>query len=362
MVVVMALLLAAGCTPSVPLPPPTLRTDFRLGMITNAQGTIRDGTFNEAAYNGLRLAAREFGLDFAYHESIEDKDYQPAIETMVADGRNVIVTIGFQMIDATVQAARKHPNVFFFCVDGAPSTDAPANFVGLLFREDQGGFLAGALAGMMTTSNVVGVVAGVKIPPVERFAQGFTNGAQYVNPAVTALVEYTSSFASPDEGRSTARDMIDQEADVIFGAGGLTGASAIAYAAENRVYVIGVDLDEFTTTFASGKDAEYILTSAIKRVDRSVYEAVKSVLDGKAQGGMTVLGADRCGITYAPFHKADAAIPAAVKARLEAIWRALAGGTLKTGAGDDAGTTVEPLAAGAVPPVSDSAPHPDTCQ
>ncbi len=358
------LAVVVGCGAPIPTPTPTpgIRTDFKLGLVTNAAGTIRDGTFNEISYVGASLAARDFRLDFAYKETIEDKDYPIAIDRMVADGRNIIVTVGFQMGTDTLAAAKKYPNVKFLGVDQSSDNDnVPENFVGLLFREDQGGFLAGALAGMMTKTNVVGAVGGLKIPPVERYLAGFKNGARYVHPDVTVLAEFTSGFDKRDEGCGKAEDMIGKKADVIFGAGGLTGSSAIACAAAKGILVIGVDQDEFRTTFASGKSDDRILSSAVKRVDTGVYNAINDVLTGKFKSGAQVLSAAECGITYAPFHKANESVPAEVQTRLEAIWRALAGGTLSTGAENDKATPPEPLKAGALPPTSDKAPNLKDC-
>jgi len=354
------IVIVVGCapTPAPPAPTPTPRTDFKIGLVTNAQGTIRDGTFNESAYVGAATASRDFNLILTYRETIEDKDYPSAIQAMIDAGHNIIVTVGFQMQADTLAAAAANPKLFFIGVDQVPGDNPPANFLGLQFAEDQGGFLAGALAGMMTKTNVVGVVAGIQIPPVERFVQGFVNGARYVNPNVQALSVYTTSFADPAQGTTQADNLIKQQADVIFGAGGLTGSSAIVHAAAKGKYVIGVDSDEYRTTFKTGKDAERILTSAVKRVDMGVYQAIDQIVNGKFKPGILTLTAAQCGITYAPFNRADDAIPAAVKARLEAIWRALAGNTLQTGVG---GTAPEPLSGDAQPPVGANAPKLADC-
>lgn len=357
-----ALLILAACTPTTSTPPTvTPRTDYKIGLITNAGATIRDGTFNEAAYAGAVLAGRDYGINVAYQETIEDKDYATAIAKMIADGRNIVITVGFQMIPQTIEAAKANPKVFFIGID-QDVPDAPSNFVGVNFREDQGGFIAGALAGMMTTSKTVGIVAGVKIPPVERFAKGFENGVRYVASEVKVVVEFANSFSSIDEGRSLANRLIEQNVDVLFGAGGLTGSSAIAYAAGQQKFVIGVDSDEFRTTFREGKqaNAEYILTSALKRVDTGVLQVVKSILDGTFKGGTVILGAESCGITYAPFHLAEPKISATVKGRLERIWQALATGQLQTGVAEGS-TPPVPLAAGATPEVAANAPKLESC-
>ena len=316
------------------------RSDFRVALITDALGgTIHDGTFNETAYNGLVKAGKDFNLTVSYSESNDVKDYEPSIQSFIDQGFNIIVTVSFDTQAVTEQFAEKYPKVYFIGIDQAADGKATSNYVGISFREDEGGFLAGALAGMMTHSNVVGVVGGVQIPPVVRFVNGFINGVKYTNATAQALSVYTSAFDNVDEGQQKARDMIDQKADVVFGAGGLTGSSAILLAAQFGIYVIGVDQDEYRTTFRNGKSdpvaAARILTSSIKRVDTGVYDLVNDILNNRFTPGTRLFSAASCGIIYAPFHDADNVIPTDVKAKLASIWSQLAGGVLQTGAAGD---------------------------
>jgi len=353
-----------GCQPAAAPPTVTPRTDYRVGLVTDALGgTIHDGTFNEATYNGLTRSAGSFGLDVAYSESRDPIDYAPAIQKFIDEGRNIIVTVSFDMVDVTSKFAQKYPKVYFIGIDQSLD-NLPANYIAIQFREDEGGFLVGALAGMMTKSNVVGVVGGVKIPAVVRFVNGFVNGVHYTNPTAAALSVYTSAFDNVDEGRQQAQNMLDQKADVIFGAGGLTGSSAILRASEAGVYVIGVDQDEYRTTFGSGKNnpnAALILTSAVKRVDAGVYNIINDLLKGNFKSGGRTFGASECGITYAPFHDADSKITVDMKTKLDRMWSALAAGSLQTGAQTDPPATIAPLAAGQMPPVPDNAPQMSKC-
>jgi basic membrane protein A and related proteins len=355
---VSVLALAAACTTTAATPTP--RSDYRIALVLNAGGTIFDGNFGQYAHDGATRASKDFGLTYNMRETREDAEYPSAIDDVVGQGHNIVVSVGFQMTDATLAAAEKYPDAYFIGLDQG-AENPPDNYIGVQFREDQGGFLAGALAGMMTKSSTVAVVAGVQIPPVERFVNGFTNGAKYVNADVEVLSVYTSGFNNPDEGCARAAEFIEQGADVIFGAGGLTGSSAIGCASRENVYVIGVDKDEYRTTFLDGNSpgAEYILSSAVKRVDSGVYTVVSDILSGRFEGGNVVLGAADCGITYAPFHKADANVPNEVKTRLEAIWRTLAAGSLTTGVGNE--PMPDSLAEGASPTVPDNAPQLSRC-
>jgi basic membrane lipoprotein Med (substrate-binding protein (PBP1-ABC) superfamily) len=153
--------LLAACM-SAPGPTPTPRADYRIGLITGS-GTVRDGTFNEFAHHGAARAAADFNLAYTYRESVDETHYAIHLADLLADERSVIVTVGFMMHDFTQAQAAAHPDVYFIGVDQVFDA-APPNLVGLQFREDQGGFLAGALAGMMTESGTVAVLGGEAMP------------------------------------------------------------------------------------------------------------------------------------------------------------------------------------------------------
>jgi branched-chain amino acid transport system substrate-binding protein len=303
----------------------------RVGMVTDISG-VGDKGFNQSAYEGMLRAAREMSVENAFLEPRQPDDYIKNIEQFVGQGYDIIVTVGFALGDSTKQAAQAHPGVKFAIVD--PSYDpAMPNVMGLTFREDQAGFMAGALAGMMTKSKTVGVVAGMEIPPVKRFRNGYENGVHYVCPDCRVVGRYTSSFTDPAQGEQAAWQQIADKADVIFGAGGLTGQSAILAAAQQGVWVIGVDMDQYLTVFREGqeKGADKILSSAVKRTDVAAYRAVKAAYDGSFKGGTLVLDAAADGVGLAPFHDAEKAIPPEVKGKLDEIFQMLASGKLDTG-------------------------------
>jgi len=344
--------------------PEALNPDWTLGLVTNVGGTISDGGFSESAHKGAQRAVAEFNLSYAYALSKDENDYEIQLDKQIADGRNVIVTVGFPMEAITLQYAREHPDVYFIGVDQAyGGEEIPDNLIGLQFAEDEASFVAGALAGLMTESDVVAVIGGVEIPPVVRLAEGFRNGAQYVNQDVEVLITYTGAFDDTALGTQTAAEFIEQGADVIFGAAGSTGYAGIQYAAREGAWVVGVDQDEWRTNFRDGTmdGSDRILTSAIKRVDNGVYQAIASIVNEEAQGGVVVLNTADCGVGYAPFHETDASIPADVKTMVQAIWRALAAETLHTGVGDPA-QMPDPLDPGELPDVPDDAPLPDDCE
>ncbi len=294
-------------------------------------GRVNDGTFNQFAYEGMIAAVDEFGLESTFIETQAQTDYDTNINTCVQEGFDAIVTVGFLIGDATLAAAEANPGVYFIGVDQF-FMDHPSNLAGIQYREDQGGFLAGALAAMMTESGTVAGVYGIDIPPVVKFRNGFEQGAEYVDPAISLLGVYIDDFVAPDRGASAAEQFMGEGADVIFGAGGPTGSGGIKRAAEEGTWVIGVDQDEYYTTFGSGvtPGVEYLISSAIKRVDLGVYDQILGVMNGTfVGGGLYILDAANGGITYAPPH--DAAVPQDTLDMLELIRQGLADGSIDTG-------------------------------
>jgi len=300
----------------------------QVGLVTDV-GKVDDRTFNEFAYKGMMRAVKEFGLKSAFIETQQPTDYEKNIEQFASAGYEMIITVGFMLGDATKKMARKYPQVRFAIVDFAYDP-AVENIAGLVFTEDQSGFLAGALAGLMTRSQTVGIVAGIAIPPVIKFRQGYEAGVRHVCATCEVLGVYMDSFTDPARGKTAALSQIDEGADVIFGAGGPTGSGAILGAAQMGVWVIGVDQDEYNTTFKQGRapGANKILSSAMKRVDNAVYGAIKRAVEGTFAGGTQVYDARNIGVGLAPFHDSDTAIPETVKAKLREITAALRAGKI----------------------------------
>jgi basic membrane protein A and related proteins len=326
-------------------------SDLRVGLVTDI-GRVNDGTFNQFAYEGLQRAQEELGVETNFIETQAQTDYANNLQTFIDEEYNVIVTVGFLIADATYAAAQANPDILFIGVDQGYFEQEPLpNLVGIQFREDQAGFLAGAMAGMLTESNTVGIVAGIDIPPVKRFGNGFQHGVNYVNPDANVLVTYVPSFTDPAQGASVAQQFIGEGADVIFGAGGPTGSGAIKAAAENGAFVIGVDQDEYNTTFGGGSTpgADRIVTSALKRVDVGVFDMIQAAAEDNFPGGtLYTLDVANGGIGYAEPHDAADAIPAEVTARMEEILAQLGDNSLTTGVdlatGDvDEATIPEPV-------------------
>jgi basic membrane lipoprotein Med (substrate-binding protein (PBP1-ABC) superfamily) len=303
---------------------------FSVVLVTDI-GKIDDRTFNQYAYEGMEGAAECFGFETSYIETASEADYARNIETALSSDPSLVVTVGFLLAADTLAAAEANPDVQWIGIDQFQEA-YPDNYTGVLFREDQGGYLAGTMAGLLTESNVIGVVGGREdVPPVVRFVNAYETGAKAVNPDVNVLSIYNESFTDPAKGASDAAQFIGEGADVIFGAGGPTGSGGVQEATQQGLWGIGVDQDEYFTTFNGGEapGSEFLATSAIKRVDLGVFDNIASAIAGSFAGGIFTLDAANDGITYAPFH--DAEIPDDVAAQLEEVRQGLADGSIDTG-------------------------------
>ena len=309
---------------------------YTVRLVTDI-GKVDDQTFNQYAYEGMKAAEECFGFETSFIETASEADYEENINTALEGDPEVLITVGFLLTDDTGAAAAAHPNTSFIGIDQffADETGAPAysdNYVGVLFNEDEGGYMAGVLAASLSESGIIGVVGGREdVPPVVKLVNGYEVGAKSVNPDIQVLKIYNESFTAPDKGASDAQQFIGEGADVIFGAGGLTGSGGVSAATQQGVWGIGVDQDEYFSTFDGGAapGAEKLASSAVKRVDLGVFVQIVNALKGEFAGGIFALTAANDGITYAPPH--DAAVPEDALAAVEAARQGLADGSITTG-------------------------------
>jgi basic membrane protein A len=313
---------------------------YKVGLVTDV-GKLSDKSFNFDSYNGVLDAAGDSSLCVTGKaiESSVETDYPKNIQTFLDAGYDMIVTVGFKLGDATIKAAKANPNVKFAMVDFADFAELgkpthPANLVGLTFKEDQPGFLAGALAGLMTKTNVIGAVAGLKaVPAVVNYVTGYTNGAKYTNPKVKVLTIYqpesgAKDFNDPDWGKQQALTFFGQNADIIFGVGGNTGNGGLVAAKEKGKMCIGVDVDQFV----SYPDvASCLITSAQKHLRQAVKTAITNMVNNSWQSGLLTFDITNDGIGLAPYHDWDSKISADIKAKITDIEAKLKDGSLKTG-------------------------------
>jgi basic membrane protein A and related proteins len=315
---------------------PAATTDLRIGLVTDV-GRVNDRSFNQSAWEGVVQAGQALGLaegdGYRYIETQDPADYADNIQQFIDGGFNVIVSVGFALGEATATAARENPDIMFIGVDQFQAETIP-NLTGLIFHEDQSGFLAGALAAQLSQTGKIAAVLGTDlVPPVVAFKEGYELGAKYINPDIEVISTYhpgglDRAFTDPEWGAATARQALDQGADVIFGAGGSTGNGALqevaaAEGAGETVFCIGVDTDQWETLEAAHP---CLVSSAMKLITPGVVELVNMAGEGTFPGGNYFGGAG-----LAPFHDFEDQIPQEVKDRLVEIDAALKDGSLETG-------------------------------
>ena len=294
-----------------------------VGMATDVGG-LGDKSFNDGSYQGLLNAQKDFGIDPRVVESKQQTDYVPNLTGLAEDGAEMVFAVGFLMGDALIEAAQNAPDTSFAGIDIWVDPDkAPSNVQGLLFKEQESGYIAGVVAGLMTKKyasasdrlnddNVVGMVLGMDIPPVERYQAGFYAGVKSVNPDCKVLSVVTGTFTDQAKGKEAALAMIQQGADIIFQIAGLTGLGAINAADEAGVAAIGVDVDQNNVA------PDAVITSAIKGITNAVYLTIKDKLEGNFQGGGNrVFGINEGTTGICSFNNWDSIVPSDVKAAVD---------------------------------------------
>ena len=266
---------------------------FDLALVTDI-GTIDDKSFNQGAWEGLVQYANEKKISHKYYQPAEQSDdaYLTAIDLAVKGGAKVVVTPGFLFETPIYIAQDRYPNVNFILVDGTPHDASYSNFktgpnaVGILYAEDQAGFLAG-YAAVKDGNKKLGFVGGMAVPAVVRYGYGFIQGAEYAARelglapgSVTINYHYTGNFVASPEAQTLAASWYNQGADVIFACGGAVGNSVMAAAEQTGKKVIGVDVDQ------SG-ESRTVITSAMKGLQASVYSALTDYYNNKFPGGQT---------------------------------------------------------------------------
>ena len=301
-------------------------------------GGVDDKGFNQKAFKGVTDAAEQLGVEAAVLESQAETDYATNIQSFIDQGCNIVVTVGFLLGDATMEAANANPDVPFTIVDyayGENEDGTPQitnnNVLGQVFNTDEAAFLAGYLAAGMSKTGIVVTFGGINIPPVTIFMDGFYYGVQQYNTDNGTDVKvlgwdpakqkglFTENFESLDDGRAFAQNLVDEGADIVMPVAGPVGLGSAALASElgtDKLMIIGVDSDQYESDTAN---ASVYLTSVLKNMDVTTFNAIKSVVDGTFEGGVTVGTLENEGVGLAPYHDFHAAVPAELKAQIETI-------------------------------------------
>ena len=297
---------------------PAQRSPARVGLVFDVGGR-GDKSFNDSAYEGLSKAAKDLGVYTEVMEPSGAEDREAAMRLFAARGFDLVVGVGFIFSTDMNIVATAFPKTNFACVDYSPSSDSPipSNVAGLVFREEEGAFMVGAVAGLVSKNKGVGFVGGMDVPLIHKFEAGFVAGAKYVCPTCRAHTAYAGStpeaFKDPAKGEALATSQISSGADVIFHASGTTGLGVFEAARDMGVYAIGVDADQHDEM------PGVVVTSMIKRVDIVVFDTIQSVLDHRFVGGLHAFGLRERGIDYVHDGPHASHIPDNVKVKVAEI-------------------------------------------
>lgn len=311
-----AVLLGAGCAPKPKEVTPS--GAFKVGLVFDIGGR-GDKSFNDAAYAGLERAKQEMGIEFVTLDTGEGSDREAQLRQLAAGDAQIVFGIGFLFTDDIRKLAEEFPNKKFACVDYTlrPNETLPPNLAALVFREEEGSYLVGALAGLITRTEKVGFVGGMGTPLIKKFEAGYVAGVRAVNPEAEVLIKYAgttaNAFRDPTKGKELALSEYNAGADVIYHASGGTGRGVFEAAIEKDKLAIGVDSDQYEE--APGN----VLTSMVKRVDVAVYDTIRDLKDGKWQGGPHVFGLAQDGVGWVYDDRNKPLVPDEAKAQLDSL-------------------------------------------
>lgn len=272
-------------------------SDFKVGMVTDL-GSVNDKSFNQSAWEGLQKLEEDLGFEVKYLEPKSDDEVLPNLLEFVKNGYDLTWATAATLEDAITELANDNPDAKLGIVD---SDLTLPNVVSVSFKEQEGAFLVGVIAGLTTETNKIGFVGGMDIPVIKRFEAGFREGIKAVNPEASLAVNYTGEFSRVDMGKSAASTMYNDGVDIIFHASGLTGNGVFNEATERfesgqNVWVIGVDKDQ-SVTFGN----DVTLTSMIKKVDEAVYDVSKRLSEDELSIGEHIeMGLAEDGLDIAP--------------------------------------------------------------
>ncbi len=310
---------------------------FCVGLVTDI-GRRDDRAYNQAAWEGIQKAESDGVTDWvASIETVDARDYEDNISVFAEAGYDVIVTVGDAMGEATRTVAKVYPDSYFIGVDQDQSAkqDFSPNLSGLVFAEDQIGFLAGALAALMSKTGQIGAVcASDEMPFMKQYGEGFLAGAAYINPEVKATVIYHNdvgldkTFVDPEWGAAQAISLVDSGTDIIFGVGGATGSNAIVAAVMHSAFGIGADIDEYYTLPVA---APHLFVSVLKLIAPGIAELIKTARGTQAGNSIFPAGNYMGQAGLSPYHDLDSSVPDPVKLRMTELNQALISGETRTG-------------------------------
>lgn len=263
----------------------------KIGIMLSDVG-LGDQSFSDAAFSGLMKARDELDILFDYRELQTSGSYEKGFIELVEEGNDLVVGLGFMVLEDLEKVAKKYPEQRFILIDSVSELE---NITSITFKEEQGSFLTGAIAGMVSKTNKIGFIGGADVPLIRKFSAGFEQGVKAVNPDAEILVNFAGDFGNAELGAKIASEMIANNADVLYAAAGFTGVGVLKEAQEQKKLAIGVDSDQYY--FAE----KAVITSMLKNVDVALYETIKEFAEEKKLSSSQIeLGIPEDGVGLAP--------------------------------------------------------------
>jgi basic membrane protein A and related proteins len=247
---------------------------FKVGIMLPDVG-LGDQSFADLAVAGLVKARDELGIVFDYRELGSEPNYEKGIKELVEEGNDLVIAVGYSLQEDLEKVAKANPEQQFVLVDSESDVE---NIHSITFKENEGSYLAGALAAMTSKTGKVAFLGGMVDPVIEKFEKGFAEGAKAINPNIEVIVSYADTFSDDKVGKAMAANMITQGADVLYAAAGYTGVGLLHQAQESGVLAIGVDTDQYTYA------EKAVVSSMLKNIDVAVYEFIENYTKKKPTG------------------------------------------------------------------------------
>ena len=264
----------------------------KVGVMLSENG-LGDQSFSDLAFAGLTKARDEDDVVIEYLELVETGTYENGFKELVDNGNELIFALGFTGQEELEKVALDYPKQKFVLVDAVSEAE---NITSITFKEDEGSMLAGIVAATVSDSQVIGFIGGIEAPVIQRFEEGFIQGAKSINPDIVILSEYAGDFDDDSLGAKMASKMIDEKADVLYAAAGFTGVGMLEEAEKRGIFAIGVDSDQYFYA------EQAVITSMMKNIDIALFDIIHSYKEtGKVQPGHIELGLSENGVGLAPF-------------------------------------------------------------
>ena len=269
-----------------------LEGKVKVGVMLSENG-LGDQSFSDLAFAGLTQARDEDDVVIEYLELVETGTYEKGFQELVDNGNDLIFALGFTGQEELEKIALDYPKQKFVLVDAVSEVE---NITSVTFKEDEGSVLAGIVAATVSDSQVIGFIGGIEVPVIQRFEEGFIQGAKSINPDISIFSEYAGDFDDDSLGAKMASKMIDEKADVLYAAAGFTGVGMLEEAEKRGVFAIGVDSDQYFYA------EQAVITSMMKNIDIALFDIIHSYKEtGKIQSGHIELGLSENGVGLAPF-------------------------------------------------------------